>query len=148
MENKLLLALKCTLNNTWFKQRALCAHCPFGYGYCSSQRKDEDGTVIDDTWTCDDLKIFDDVYKYIQSNGQHQLSKDEVKERALAAAPLWFENLGCGRLQNGWKLVQTIPSLKNEIYICDFEKKIFLSLRQYGKTWRAWAQPRDIKETE
>lgn len=143
MESRLLLALKCTLNNTWFKQRNLCSHCPFGYGYkIETQSNSEDPAENDTTWTCDDLKIFDDVYKWLAANTQHQLTAEEVREKAQQKAPFWFENLSGSRLQNGWKLSSTVPALKNEIYVCDLERKgLFLSLKQYGKTWRAWAQP-------
>lgn len=140
MENKLLLAFKCTLNNTWFRQRQLCSHCPFGYG--EKQVVDPEDEDSDPVWTCDDLRIFDDIYKWLEANGQHQLTIDEIRQRAQKKEPFWFENLGSGRLQNGWKLSSTVPALKNEIYVCDLEQKgLFLNLKQYGKTWRAWAQP-------
>ena len=61
MENKLLLALKCTLNS-YSNSHYLCSNCPFGYGIPL-----EDGTK-DPPYICNDLRIFDDVYKYMAAN--------------------------------------------------------------------------------
>jgi len=55
MKSKLLLALKCFLN-PYSNSRHLCENCPFGYSVPI-----DDGSN-DPPYTCDDLKILNDVY--------------------------------------------------------------------------------------
>lgn len=135
VKSKLLLALKCFLNPS-SNSRNLCSNCPFGYSIAI-----DDGSK-EPAYTCDDLKILNDVYQYLEANTQHLLTKEEVRERGLASEPLWFEALDGSNVHNGWKLIQIYPPYLNEVYLCDFNQRgVFYNLKLYGKTWRAWAQP-------
>ena len=127
--------MKCTLN-TWAKCNNLCANCPFGYSIPI-----DDGSK-EPQYTCDDLHIFNDVYRYLEDTSQHMLTPREVQERGLAGAPLWFENLTESLIADGWKLASIQPPYMNEVYMCDFDQRgVFYNLNMYNKTWRCWAQP-------
>lgn len=141
MKSKLLLALKCFLNS-WRRSHNYCANCPFGYAVAIDDGSNEPPYV------CDDLRLFNDVYQYLEATSQHLLSKDEVREKALKGAPLWFEPLDNSPLTCGWVLSKIYPPFINEVYLRDNNARLhWYNLKTYGKTWRCWAQPLD-KETD
>ena len=135
---QLALALECSFfEEGWIKRRHLCVNCPYGYGYkCVNE---ETGDV---NWSCDDLTMVADAIDVIRENEQHMLTAPEIKDACDRDMPMWIEDVGCG-IGSGWATAKKVPTTNTELFVYSraHPDGIFLSLKNYTKTWRCWKEP-------